>query len=140
MGEHLITALRRKICTDLCDDCDPDASPLPARAQHIFDLISQQFSACQAEVFVGNTRINQDLWAVQLSRMRLNTAVIESLPYALRNIGWSQRDEDEVIGVFVTFKRYVTAVVSRTQKPDHAVEQLGREYGYHTFLKVAHSD
>ncbi len=124
LAQHLIKALECKIGADF--GCGPNG--LSKRAQLVRERIASQFAQCQMAVYVGDSRITRPLWELPLSRMRITTAVIEALPYALRDI-WHGKEEEDIITLFRWFREYVMEVTSRTTVPTAETKEFGHRYG-----------
>lgn len=78
-------------------------------------------------MYVGRSRLTEHFWDLPLSRMKIVTATIEALPYAIRGVFSSSRG-DNLSQIFVKLRKYIALVLSETTVPDASVKQLGIEY------------
>jgi len=126
LAKHFIEALEAKMAVDFgkLDPKSPLPSPLPQALLAARSRLQLQFSRCQDAVFPGQTRLSRALFDLPMSRMRIITAVVESLPYALRGI-WTKSEEDPLVEVFFLLQSYTRQVTSTTTLPTVETEQLG---------------
>ncbi len=75
-------------------------------------------------MYVDDSRLTRPLWALPLSHMRITTAIVETLPYALRGI-WPSAVENKLIKLFVQLRDFVLEVTPHTHVPTASTEALG---------------